>query len=1252
MALKKIGALLTLDGEKEFRSAASAVNSTLKTMRSEMKLVTSEYAGNANSMEALTAKSEVLSRQYDKQIQKVDLLSEALVNGQKNQYRIYNTLLDYRDALEDAEEKLDSMRKTAGTTTEELEAQEKEVESLQKSVAMAEKAYGSAESKVNTWEKGLYDAKIELNKLTGEIRTNDKYMKEAAGSVDGTAKSIDEFGNQVKEAGEQSLKTGDIIKANLISEAVISGVRKLASAAKDVTVEVTSTGMEFESAFAGAKKTIDATDEEIAQLREEIIAMSKEIPATTTEISAVAEAAGQLGIENENLVGFTRTMIDLGNSTNVAAEEAASSLAKFANITNMNQKNFDRLGATIVSLGNNFATTEADIINMATRLAAAGHQINLSESEILGLATALSSVGMEAEAGGSAFSRAMVDIQLAVETGSESLNSYAEVAGMSASEFAQAWREDAAGALSAFITGLGDTERLGSSTIAILDEMGITEIRLRDSLLRASSASDVFTQAIEMGNTAWEQNVALTNEANQRYETAESKTQLLKNSVDALCISAYDRFRDSFVAGVESATEGVDDLTASVQNGKLGRSIEKLGGSFEEFTDEALDFAEDALPVVIDGLSWMMDHSNLIAAGITGIATAMAINKGVSVVEKSVTVYKSLSSMITAATAATAAQTTATAAQTTATGAATVAQTGLNAAMTANPIGLVVTAVGGLVAALGVLAATSDTAKTDTEEYAESMREAREEAEQLAEQTQQNIQTWQDSYDNISAQGDAAKMLADELVALSEKEQKSTSDKEQMKLIVDELNSSVDGLNLTLDEETYSLNMSSDAIYNSIDAMVQYKQAEKAMDNAAEIANELANAQYDLAEATEEQEKASKKAADVQKEYDKVLEETVDNASTAGRVNMANADKMAKSLNAAKEAEEEASTAVKEHETRVAELKEEYNRWMGVARDTSALETAKEAQVEWNGTVQTVTGEVATAVQTLQEEYNETYADLKESIDGQIGLFDELSLESEMSIDEMIANLESQSAAMEQWATNIQLAAERGISQGLLAELDDGSVESAQILNEIVNSSDEEIAALNEAFEKTAIAKDTLVTNMAEARTEYTSQLEGMLADGKSIVDSESPSVGESIVDGTILGINNKKGLLSNAIGTMATSMLRDFEYTMQIKSPSRVFARASEWIPEGVAEGIKKRGVVAVAAVDDMSKQMQDAYSPRLVSGSIAFAQQSYGSVSGSGMIDNSSRNVQIYIQPQNMSEAELERCFNYVNRKFGLGR
>lgn len=345
------------------------------------------------------------------------------------------------------------------------------------------------------------------------ILNGDKYFK----TLEKADKDMKAFENKLNNYGKSMEKVGS--KLTKTVSVPIAGLGVMA----------TKASINFETAFAGVRKTVDASEEQFAKLEKGIIDMSKEIPASATAISEVAEAAGQLGIETENILGFTRVMIDLGESTNMSADEAATALARLANITGMSQTDFDRLGSTIVGLGNNLATTEAEIVNMGLRLAGAGSQIGLTEAQIMSFSGALSSVGIEAEAGGSAFSKVMIDMQLAVETNSERLKEFADVAGMSGEEFRKAFQEDAAGAIIAFIQGLGTAEERGLSAIKVLDDMGISEVRLRDALLRASGASDVFTTSLKIGTNAWEENTALTKEAEQRYKTTASQIEIAKN---------------------------------------------------------------------------------------------------------------------------------------------------------------------------------------------------------------------------------------------------------------------------------------------------------------------------------------------------------------------------------------------------------------------------------------------------------------------------------------------------------------------------------------------------------------------------------------------------------------------------------------------------------------------------------------------------------------------------------------------------
>lgn len=391
--------------------------------------------------------------------------------------------------------------------------------------------------------------KREIEETASKLKYYEEQLKQVNEQKNIFAQRMEEASKKLKDVGEKMTDVG-----KNLSKKVTAPIVGLGTVA-------TKSAIDFESAFAGVRKTVDATEEEFTRLEKGIRNMAKEIPSSATEIAAVAEAAGQLGIKTENILEFTRVMIDLGEATNLSADQAASALAQFANITQMSQKDFDKLGSTIVALGNNLATTEADIVSMGQRLAGAGAQIGLTEAEIMSFAAALSSVGIEAEAGGSAFSKVMVNMQLAVETNSKKLQDFASVAGMSAEEFKKSFEEDAAGAILAFIQGLGNAEEKGMSAIKILDDMGISEVRLRDALLRASGASDVFTEALNLGTQAWEENNALTKEAEQRYQTTESQIQIAKNTLQDAGITIGEIVMPHVLDLVEGIKETADKFS-------------------------------------------------------------------------------------------------------------------------------------------------------------------------------------------------------------------------------------------------------------------------------------------------------------------------------------------------------------------------------------------------------------------------------------------------------------------------------------------------------------------------------------------------------------------------------------------------------------------------------------------------------------------------------------------------------------------
>lgn len=517
-AIRRVSTIFTID-DNEHNKKLKEINSQYKLTQSEIKLAGERLNSFGKNTSDLTYKQQALVKQTETLKEKINLYRESIEKASNRAEENNKKLQELKTTKQNLQSEYKQAVKLYGEESE-------EAKNLKEQLDKVNEEYTEQKAVVDKNIKTVNNHKIKLNEAEAQLTRVEAQLKDTNEELDRQNSKWVQAGESLQKAGENISNFGE--KASKIGSTLT----------KSVTLPIVAMGtaaikaqVDWESAFAGVKKTVDGTTEQIAELEQGIKDMSKELPSSAEDIAAVAEAAGQLGIQTDNILGFTKVIIDLGNATNLTGEEGASQLAKFANITGMAQTEFDRLGSTIVALGNNSATTEADIVSMAMRLAGAGTQVGMTEANIVSLAAALSSVGIEAEAGGSAFSKVMVSMQLAVETGNDSLKDFASVSGMTTSQFKKAFKEDATGALISFIQGLSKAEEQGSSSIKVLDDMGITEVRLRDSLLRASSASDLFNETIALGTEAWEENTALTNEANQRYATTESQIKILKNEI-------------------------------------------------------------------------------------------------------------------------------------------------------------------------------------------------------------------------------------------------------------------------------------------------------------------------------------------------------------------------------------------------------------------------------------------------------------------------------------------------------------------------------------------------------------------------------------------------------------------------------------------------------------------------------------------------------------------------------------------------
>lgn len=447
--------------------------------------------------------------------------------------------------------KLDPTSTTLLKEKQELLA--KQIKNTKKELDALKQAQQQAKEMLANGEIG----QSQYDELANKIEYAERKLESLENEAADTAKKI---GPSAEKIGQAFTSAGDKIEAAGKKLAPFSA---LAAAGLGAGVKAAS---DWESAFAGVRKTVDATEEDYEKLGAGIQGLATRTASSAEDIAAVAEAAGQLGVNKDDIMEFVETMINLGDSTNVSAADAAVSLARFTTVTGSSQKDVRKLGSAIVDLGNNFATDEASIISMSQRLAAAGRIAGLSETDILALATSMSSVGIEAEAGGTAMTQTLTGIEKIIsdtsEKGKKKLNTLAKVAGMSSGEFAKAWKKEPIKAVQAFIAGLGKLDEQGESSTAVLDDLGMSGVRQSNMLKSLGLASETLANAVEVSSKAYSENNALTNEANKRYSTFESQVSQTKESLKQVAVE----IGQIVIPIIKDLMDGVKDVVGWFKN--------------------------------------------------------------------------------------------------------------------------------------------------------------------------------------------------------------------------------------------------------------------------------------------------------------------------------------------------------------------------------------------------------------------------------------------------------------------------------------------------------------------------------------------------------------------------------------------------------------------------------------------------------------------------------------------------------------
>lgn len=654
----------------------------------------------------------------------------------------------------------------------------------------------------------------------------------------------------------------------------------------------------FEDAWTGVTKTVEGTDEQLAIVNDGLKNLATTTASTYQDIAYYAELAGQMGIPTDSIVGFTETITMLGDTTNLVGEEAAQALAKFSNIMVSEEEKtndyYQRLGSSIVDLGNKFATTESDITDMSLRIGVAGKQVGLSSDEVLALSTALSSLGIEAAAGGSSVSKMLKSIQIAVSTGSDELELYAETAGMSAEEFSKAWGEDASNAFLKFVEGIGKAD----DVTAKLQELDITEIRQSNAMGALAQSSEVLADALDTSKSAWADNTAMVTEAEKRYNTLKSKfsqtweaikqagNEIGQNLTPAIS-SALDVIKDLAIGFTEMSDSGKKNVTNLLLfttalspmlklTSKVSGGLKNLLSLFGTLSIKAKNYSSALLNAAED--------MEIMAGGTTGLSTATVEAAGQ---------FSKLS-------------------------------TGLSKFQA-----VAVPAIAGVTAAIGLFAAAYVYLGEKTKEAKEEALEELEANNEIVKSCSKVIEGYDDVASSINSLTSEAKsysetisnnkekttVLIDTLKELNDVEDKNSIQKQTLKTIIEELNGLYPDLNYSIDEETGKIYDQDGQLVTNIDTMDDY--IKKLQETAEEEAKAAAYVKFKEALVEEQTELQA-----LQDTYDELQKEIKD-LYKAG--DYTGAEALVDQQKKVEESMQDLKTTIKTTKNEIENLDEEFN---------------------------------------------------------------------------------------------------------------------------------------------------------------------------------------------------------------------------------------------------------------------------------------------------------------------------------------
>ena len=543
------------DQLKRIDKAAESVNDEMRRLDSALKLDDGNVETLALKLRDMQEASTLAERKVDLLRQKLERMDAAGVGKLSD---------ETQDAALAAQKAADEYDEATAAVTK-LKGELAELESRQ-SLLDAKDAAGTDEYR----ELGeqIRAARTQLDRLV-------ETQREAKAVVDTSAQVTEyrQLQTEISEARAQQSKLNDEMQQMGRFTGVTQG--SLVSLGMSLSTTVTPAmvalghGMidsanTIDAAYRDMRKTVNGTEQDFDGLRQAAIDFSATHVTSAEQILSIQAIGGELGVATDDLKTFAETVSNLDVATDLNAEEAATALGQLSNIiSDLDGDKFPNFADALVRLGNNGASTESAIADVASRIGAMGSIVGMTTPEILAWASTIASTGQGSEAAGTAISRTMSDIETAVANGGDALDAFAEIAGMSADEFAKAWTETPSAAMQSFIEGLVNVEEDGGSAITTLDELGITAVRQVQSIQGLMQMIEGLDDNLEMSRDAWNGVSDEWGEAGDAAREAERKAEGFSGSLSRLQNMAQNvgaELGDSLVPVIDGVTDVLGDL--------------------------------------------------------------------------------------------------------------------------------------------------------------------------------------------------------------------------------------------------------------------------------------------------------------------------------------------------------------------------------------------------------------------------------------------------------------------------------------------------------------------------------------------------------------------------------------------------------------------------------------------------------------------------------------------------------------------